>query len=670
MADAPSDWPAARGDAPLVLHAGDLHCRVHADGRVGAVHTGDLEAWHGVHWLLRDPHWRTPPLRLTGSAGARRTADPSGWRVDFQGQFEPYVESGITPPRVQTAWSLTGEDAGALTLTGEAWLAQDAPSLSLNRIGLCLLHPLAQAGARLEVRHDDGRITRGSLPRQVSPWPPFSGIATLRIALGRGLWAVAEFEGDRFELEDQRNNADASFKTYARSNFLPRPFVLSPGERVRQRVRLWVERRRWAAVPERSADAQPLRSGSPRINAVAGAVDLSRLRAGPARTFELGLALAASDLRSLHGSAALAARLAPDVLHLGVHPHEHLSDRQLATLARMLQAAGAQLRLDLLDFAAPRDLQALPQLAQRLRTAGAAPRAVAVFPSRGPSVLAARAAFAGAQVGGGTADFFVQLNRMDRLPALDFLSFTVCPTVHQVDDATVMSSARALPGMLQTLQARHPGVPVLMGPSRIAARRSPLGLLAPVSAAGPTPLAGTDARERRVWGAAWAVAQAAASLASGAQVATLMRWADVAPHGRWPGAGARPGESSEALHEEIPTERRRGGLWRPLRMATHPQLLGWRWQTLEGSQDWLVHLGPEALAWTGWRQGMRAWQLAEDGLWVPVPAPEFLAAIAWPPYRVLVVDRPRILSRSADLLRIAGASQMPLKRDTRQPGAR
>jgi len=407
MAAARSDRPAGRGDAPLRLQAGDLRCSLHADGRVGAIHSGDLEVWHGVHWLLRDPHWRTPPLRLSVPARTQPAAESAGWRVDLQGVFEPYAEAGSAPPRLQTTLSFLGESSGVLSLTGEAWLPPDAPPLSLNRIGLCLLHPITQAGARCEVLHDDGRTTRASLPTLVSPWPPFSGIATLRIALGRGQWAVAEFEGDSFELEDQRNNADASFKTYARSNFLPRPFVLAPGGRVRQSLRLRVERRRWAASPRRLAGAAPALSRSHRVEADPGLLDLSDLRVGPARAFELGLALEASDLRSSLASASLLARLAPDVLHLGLHPRETLSDRQLRVLARMLEAADAQLRLDLLDFAAPQELQALPELAQRLRSAGVEPRAVGVFPSTAQAVQAARAAFERSHVGGGTADFFL-----------------------------------------------------------------------------------------------------------------------------------------------------------------------------------------------------------------------------------------------------------------------
>src|SRR3546814_4656990 len=44
------------------------------------------------------------------------------------------------------------------------------------------------------------------------------------------------FEGDVFEMEDQRNWSDASFKTYCRPLALPRPFVLERGQSVDQSI--------------------------------------------------------------------------------------------------------------------------------------------------------------------------------------------------------------------------------------------------------------------------------------------------------------------------------------------------------------------------------------------------------------------------------------------------
>lgn len=483
---------------------------------------------------------------------------------------------------LHTTLVLEGEDCGVLRLTGTAVPAERGLPRAVNRIGLCLLHPLSAAGAGVEVTHDDGRLTRSSLPRGVSPWPPITGIRSLRVALAPGWWAVADFEGESFEIEDQRNNAEASFKTYARSNFLPRPFPLEPGALVQQRVRLAVERRGPVARPRPSSGACDTRVGTCR-GCADDVVQLGPVQAGLWRDFALGVALEASDLA--HSSAIASARaqaLQPGLLHLEWDPLNRMTPGQAAVLAALVRGAGASLRLDLRFLDDPARRAALPALAAGLARAGVVPAAVAAFPTSRPSVDAVRAAFAGAAVGGGTQDFFVQLNRMQGLPPLDFLAFTVCPTVHQADDRTVLSSAQALPGMLATLQHRYPGVPVHVGPSRIAARRSPLGALAVSARGGPMPLAGQDVRDGAAFGVVWAAAQVAGLAAAGAAGATVLRWGDCGE-----------GSPGEAFWSAWSAQGRRGRI--QVLQGRHPELSGWRWALAEseglGGEDWLVHTG-------------------------------------------------------------------------------
>jgi len=590
---------------PLQLRAGLLHTTLH-DGRLGAIHwhgpQGLIEAWHGLHWLLRDPHWRTPELRLRPPVQEQVAG---GWRVSLQGCFgpDPAGSAELPAPAVatlDTALVLEGAEDCVLTLTGQAALAPGAPPRAMNRIGLCLLHPLAAAGARVEVVHDDGRRTRSALPRQVSAWPPFTGIRSLRVALAHGAWAVADFEGESFEIEDQRNNADASFKTYARSNILPRPFMLEPGAVVRQSVRLRVERRGRMVMAQRAAarlvvpldgarvdpDKVANKAAAQAADPGGATLDLHQLRAGGPRAFALGLSIDAPDLQQPRaGARSQASALRPDRLHLAWDPLTPMTPRQAAVLAALLEGAGATLRLDLHRLDDPSRRAALPVLAARLQAAGIVPVAVAAFPTSVAAVDAARAAFAGAAIGGGTADFFVQLNRMDRLPPLDFLSFTVCPTVHQADDRTVLDSARALPGMLATLQHRHPGVPVHVGPSRIAARRSPLGALAVSDAGRPMPLAGHDARDGTDFGVVWAAAHLAGLAAAGAAGATVLRWADCST-----------GSAGAAFWGALSARRHRGQI--QVLNTRHPAFTGWRWAVQSDAccqhEDWLVHTGDAA----------------------------------------------------------------------------
>ena len=55
-----------------------------------------------------------------------------------------------------------------------------------------------------------------------------------KIELADGLWARFEFEGDLFEMEDQRNWTDASFKTYSTPISLGWPHRAQAGQEIRQ----------------------------------------------------------------------------------------------------------------------------------------------------------------------------------------------------------------------------------------------------------------------------------------------------------------------------------------------------------------------------------------------------------------------------------------------------
>lgn len=496
------------GPRGLALAAGPLRTRL-VDGRLMPVVAHGHELWHGVHFLLRDEHWRTPPLRLE-PAGHERL--PQGWRVVAQGHFD------VQPP-VRLRLTVEGHDEGWIEVTGEAWPMGE---LAANRLGLCLLHGDHTAGSAVAVEHTDGRLTQSTLPRQVPPWPPFGDIRALRHEVTPGAWACARFEGEAFELEDQRNNADASFKTYSRSNFLPRPMRLREGEPLWQRLRLSLQGEAPAPAPPPVRQlALPCPADAP-------------------RPLVLGLELCAADLQDVERSIERARTARPDRLHWVPGPGD---DRDVPALARLLQGCGLPLRLDLADLPPARSTVDIERWALHLAEVGIVPAEVAVFPSTPEAVAAARRAFPpGTRVGGGTADFFVQLNRQDRLPKLDFLAFTVCPIVHGVDDDSLMAGTRSLRPMLQTLHARWPGVPVQLGPSGIAARRSPLGERAHPAPGERAPLGATDPREADAFGAAWTLAHIGAALDAGAEavtVGTLARSAEAPLQALWRELAAR-----------------------------------------------------------------------------------------------------------------------------------
>ncbi|NJM39960.1 MAG: hypothetical protein HC853_03880, partial [Anaerolineae bacterium] len=113
-----------------------------------------------------------------------------------------------------------------------------------NRLGFCVLHPADQAGAECVVEHVDGNSEQAKLPRTIyayQPVEPFSEMRGLRVKLGKDVWANMRFGGDTFEMEDQRNWTDASFKTFCTPLRLPYPVEVTQGSQVRQTVGLRVE---------------------------------------------------------------------------------------------------------------------------------------------------------------------------------------------------------------------------------------------------------------------------------------------------------------------------------------------------------------------------------------------------------------------------------------------
>ena len=114
---------------------------------------------------------------------------------------------------------------------------ESAEPFETNRTGLVALIPPAAAGSPLATGHADGSSSESELPVAISPHQPVRDIATLRWS-DDGLAIGLAFDGDVFEMEDQRNWTDASFKVYSRPLALPFPYGLAAGERVMQAITL------------------------------------------------------------------------------------------------------------------------------------------------------------------------------------------------------------------------------------------------------------------------------------------------------------------------------------------------------------------------------------------------------------------------------------------------
>src|SRR5262249_5941229 len=160
----------------------------------------------------------------------------------------------------------------------------------------------------------------------------------------------------------------------------------------------------------------------------------------------------------------------------------------LSVYQRLGKATNADVILEVILPGAQSPTTEFAPIAEAARRVGLVPAAITVSPamdlrgvlpgSKGPDgptlaevYRAARAAFPGVRLAGGTFPFFTEFNRK-RPPhdLLDYVTHTTCPIVHAADDTSVMETLEALPYVMQSAKALTGGKAYCVGPSSIPAR--------------------------------------------------------------------------------------------------------------------------------------------------------------------------------------------------------
>ena len=488
--------PAARllRAGPLAL---DLSVR---DGDLRYIRTPGLELVRRVYFVARDPHWLNVPQRL---ARPRLRVTRGGFA------FSTVARS--TGPGFSLAWRLavTGTADGTVTfsITGRA-----LTDCVTNRTGLCVHLPLEGfAGARYELTTGASIRKKLILPADVAPHQPCTDIRMLRFALPGRHRLELEFSGDEFEIEDQRNWIDGSFKIYSRPLARGFPYTLKAGEIFSQSLTLRLLAPRSAGNPGRS----PRPSASALVT-----IRIGKKQMHAAPVLGLGLPCDCSPATPREAAALSSLGLA----HLRAD-FDHF-DRRL--IARVRQAASAAARLGTsLELAvspgektAARDFE---KLARALRTAGARVARVLVFGPHGRcldsrSTFAAARRFFGAACAAGTDFNFAELNRgRPRLPAARAFTFAANPQVHASDERSMAECLEGLRHSLHSASRYFPGASI--GVSRLALRPQK-------NAVAPASSRSDDARrfdpcQSSAWCAAWTVGALGALQTAGASWATL-----------------------------------------------------------------------------------------------------------------------------------------------------
>ena len=484
---------------PEWLTAGPLAVALE-EGQLRGLWLGGRCVVRRIYGAVRDRFWNTVPGVMTDLCVER---SGGGWRVTFTSEH--------VSAEVDFVWraEITGAADGTVryVFDGEA-----RREMAKNRIGLCVLHPLWLAGKPCGVEYVSGDRATVNFPTLVDPQQPVRGLhdfRELRHEAADGVAAVIAFEGDVFEIEDQRNWTDASFKSYSTPQRIPLPATMRAGQRVRQVVTLRLE---GGALP---AAVVPVEAETVRITIGAAVGTLPQIGVGAAYH---GGKLSARELERLRALSLEFYRMEVDAsrpdwlesLEHGQRIAEAIGTR--LEVALMLPEAAEDLLRELAAWANPQSNYSAGVARWIMFTRGAPA-------TRAASLQLAQQYLPLHDVGGGTdADFF-QLNN-NRPPAdlCDFISVPLRPCAHQFDLRTLAENLEGQREVLKAMAVHWPGKPLVVSPVSFRTRAQK----GPVAAAGELP-AQADVRQMSLAGAAWTVGCLKAVAECGAQSVTLFQ---------------------------------------------------------------------------------------------------------------------------------------------------
>lgn len=491
-------------------------------GAVRYVRYAGHEAIRGIDYLVRDSSWRTPPARFTL---LRREESPERFLIELDG----VVQQDDIDYRFRL--TVEGHADGRLDVRVDA---EAHSSFLTNRTGFVILHPiLGVAGKPVTVTHKDGSTSASRFPELISPDQPILDIRALRHEVAPGLFVTCRMEAALpqdaetiFEMEDQRNWTDASYKTYVGSLLDPWPYRLEAGAQVSQTVSLTFE-------------GPPGGETVPAAGAGAGGTVTVRFGDGEAgRIPEIGLGLMPQYRAGAGAPGNPALALRPQFITAYAETDAPDLAATLGDYAGIASALGAAVQLELVLPAGKSPASELAAASSVCAAAGLKPARVIVCPAPylksvqpsgpWPEVVdlahiynQARKAFPDAAILGGMLCYFTELNRKrPPVATIDGVSCTTTPIVHAADDRSVMETHEALPAVIASMAAMAPGVSLHVGPSCIGMRHNPYG-----AATAPNPgqkriaMAEEDPRQKGLFAAAWTVGYAAAI--AGTPVATL-----------------------------------------------------------------------------------------------------------------------------------------------------
>ncbi len=467
------------------LRAGPLTA-IYEQGELRTIRLEDQEIVRRLYVAVRDRNWGTIPAQLSN---VTLEQGDDWFRITYLATHRQ--------DEINFSWqgTISGNAQGTITFEMDG---QAHSTFWRNRIGFCILHPIREcAGKACTIEQSDGTTLHSQFPALISPHQPFLSMQAISHEVVPGVWAEVRFQGDVFEMEDQRNWTDASFKTYCTPLSLPFPVEITQGTRVAQTVTLTLH----GTLPASTRTSTETGDGTTITIGEPTARPLPRIGVQVASHGEPLSQSEIARLQALHLS------------HLRVDLHLSQPDYSDWLQRAVTEAQALDVPLEIALFVTDAAEEELTQLHLALATAQPRVSRWLIFHEREKStsehwIALARAILGDyapeALFGAGSNAYFTEVNRQrPPVQVLDLICYSINPQVHAFDNASLVETLEAQEQTLQSTHAFAGGLPIAITPVTLKPRFNP-------DATGPVPPPApgvlppqVDVRQMSLFGACW-----------------------------------------------------------------------------------------------------------------------------------------------------------------------
>jgi len=510
----------------------------YSEGSLWNISNGSEEIIRRIYLVFQDINWTSRPFVIKDEIW--QIADRSfSAKIKAQGSHDA--------KDLSVELEITGSESGEITYR---FSASTAVSFMRNRLGLCLLHPVAGlAGRNCELTKADGAVEISRFPDAISPNQPFLNLSGISHKLQSGQVVSVNFKGEIFESEDHRNWSDASYKTYCTPISLPFPAQVTPGETLSQKITISISGEHTTAI-----------SRNERAVITVGAEEIELP--------EIGLGLSEDPAHLIVSEYAGFEDLAIKHLRLALN-----DDSQIRSAVEKALLVTKQLKIDL-DLAikaeSPEQLKAILQSIIEIKDQI---RSFYIFSASEKTTPIGFIQVAEELLGdkskiiGGTDLYFTELNRnQGSVDFVDQVNFSINPQVHSFDDRTLIQNTATQKVISTNAHRIAKGKKVSIGPITLRPRYNP-NATQPTKDLSNTALpSSVDARQRTWFAEGW-TAMSIRSITESASISTVTYFETLG----WRGIRELSTGSEDALNfaskagEEFPVWR----LFKNLKGFTH-----------------------------------------------------------------------------------------------------